>query len=463
MASRVTRAFWGAIVNGPASRGTGFWVFELAISVLLLLPVLPAQSTRSRFDEQVQAYVRNGDFSGSILVAKRGSVVFQRSYGMADYEWGIPNSERTKFHIASVTKTFTAAAVLMLEEHGKLKLSDPLSKYVPDYLNGDRITIEQMLLHTSGLPDYYSLPEYPTKKYQPVTLPQLIAWVKTKPLDFLPGSKSSYSNTGYAILAYIIEQVSGKPYDKFVADEILKPAPMKDTGTFRDESLISNRARGYQPALEDHGLRNAPFYDKTILEGSGSFYSTTGDLRTWCRALEEGRFVDIRKLPHPYAWGPGETRSKHKYIEQSGRAPGFAAHVSLFLNDDLMVIVLGNLEDAAVNTLADDLAAIALGENPEPPALRTRSSVPVSHPEEYAGSYEVNPTFLLDVRAEGAALYLRGTGGDYLPLEPVGRESFFYRQLYVKVDFKRDKAGKIESLLWNGDYPCKKISDKPQP
>jgi CubicO group peptidase (beta-lactamase class C family) len=463
MASRFVGALWGAIVSRPTSCRTGTWVFELIASVLVLAPCLPAQPGRGRFDEQVQAYVRNGDFSGSILVVRHGGVVFQKSYGMADQEWSIANSERTRFHIASVTKTFTAGAVVMLEEQGKLKLSDPLSKYLPDYLNGDRITIEQMLLHTSGLPDYYSLPEYPTRKYQPVTLPALIAWVGTKPLDFLPGSKSSYSNTGYAILAYILEQVSAKPYDRFVADEILKPAGMKDTGTFRDESLIPGRASGYQPALEDHGVRNAPFYDKTILAGSGSLYSTTGDLRTWCRAVSDRRFFDIRKLPHPYGWGARETKSKHRYIEQSGRAPGFAAHVSLFLDDDLTVIVLGNLEDASVNIIADDLAAIALGENPVAPALRARSSAPVAHPEEYAGTYEVSPTLLLDVRTEGAALYLRGTGGDYLPLEPVGRESFFYRQLYVKVDFKRDKAGKIDSLLWNGDYPCRKISDKAQP
>ncbi len=430
--------------------------------VLLFAPSTFAQQSRAKFDDHIQAYVRNGDFSGSALIAKSGHVVFQKSYGMANYEWGIPNSERTKFHIASVTKTFTAAAIVMLEQQGKLKLNDPLSKYVPDYLNGDRITIEQMLSHSSGLPDYYSLPEYPTKKYQRVALPDLIAWVKTKPLDFLPGSKNSYSNTGYGFLAYIIEQVSGKPYDTFIADEILRPTGMKDTGTLRDEVLIPNRADGYQPALGNPGLHNAPFYDKSILTGSGSLYSTTDDLYTWCRAIQSGRFFDIRKLSHPYGWGTRETKSKHKFMEQSGRDPGFASHIAVFPDDDLIVIVLGNLEDAAVNVMADDLAALALGENPPAPAARTRTTAPVSDADDYTGRYEVNPTFFIDVRAEGPELYLRGTGGDYLPLEPTGKASFFYRQLYVKVAFQRDKNGKIERLLWNGDYPCKKVSDKPQ-
>ena len=123
----------------------------------------------------------------------------------------------------------------------------------------------------------------------------MIAWVKTKPLDFLPGSKSSYSNTGYAFLAYIIERVSDKPYEQFLAEEILKPAEMKETGTFRDDAIIPSRATGYQPAFGDHGLRNAPWYDKTILTGSGSLYSTTADLYRWCRLVESNRFFDARR------------------------------------------------------------------------------------------------------------------------------------------------------------------------
>jgi CubicO group peptidase (beta-lactamase class C family) len=450
-------------VSAQGARRGAVQLPTLIVAFLIAACAASAQPNKSRFDEYAEAYVRNGDFSGSILVAKDGHILFHKSYGMANYEWRIPNSDRTKFHIASLTKTFTAAAILRLEQAGKLKLSDPLSKYVPDFLNGDRITIEQMLSHTSGLPDYYSLPEYAAKKSQRVTLPDLVAWVKTKPLDFLPGSKSSYSNTGYGFLAYIIEQVSGKSYDQFITEEILKPAGMKETGAFRDEDLIPNRASGYQPGIADSGLRNAPSYDKTILTGSGSLYSTTDDLYIWARAVQTRRFFDIRKLAYSYGWGARETKSGHKYIEQSGRDPGFASHTSVFPDDDLAVIVLGNLEDAAVNVMADDLAGLALGESPQPPARRAKATAPGQSASEYAGRYEVNPTFLLDVKAEGADLYLRGTGGDYLPLEPIGKESFFYRQLYVKVGFKRDKAGKIETLLWNGDYPCKKVSDKPSP
>jgi len=124
-------------------------------AVLLLLISSIAAQTGAHYDHQIQAYVHNGDFSGSVLVARDGHILFQKSYGMANHEWSIPNSEKTKFHVASVTKTFTAAAILQLERAGKLKLDDPLSKCIPDFLNGERITIEQMLTHTSGLPDFY--------------------------------------------------------------------------------------------------------------------------------------------------------------------------------------------------------------------------------------------------------------------------------------------------------------------
>ena len=184
-------------------------------AVILVLASRLAAQTGARFDRQVQAYVRNGDFSGSVLVARDGHILFEKSYGMANHEWGIANSEKTKFHIASVTKTFTAAAILQLERQGKLKLSDPLSKYVPDFLNGERITIEQMLTHSSGLPDFYSLPEYPRRKYQKVTLADLVAWVKTRPLDFFPAARAATATPATRFWRTSLSKCRGNPTSSF--------------------------------------------------------------------------------------------------------------------------------------------------------------------------------------------------------------------------------------------------------
>lgn len=441
-------------------------LIRLVVLCCLVASAYAYDASPDKFDEYIRAYVRNGDFSGSVLVARDGRVIFRKSYGMANYELSVPNAEKTRFHIGSVSKTFTAAAILLLENQGKLKLSDPLSKWIPDYLNGDKITVEQMLVHRSGLPDFYALPEYPVKKFQHVTLPELVAWVKTKPLDFLPGSESRYSNTGYAFLAYIVEQASGKSYDQFVTEELFSPAGMKDSGTFRDDILIPERAAGYQPWFGEQGLRNVPAYDKTILTGAASLYSTTGDLYLWCRALRGKRFFDLSALSYPYGWRPGEVATpdgkKQKLIEQDGREPGYVAHVVMGLESDLEVVLVGNLEDAAVGPMATGLTAMALGSRAAAPPVRTRAKDPGS-PGDYAGRYEVRPNFLIDVEQDGSDLLLRGTGGDYLPLEPIAKDAFFYRQFYLTVRFKRNAAGKVDQLLWQGDYPCKKVADKPGP
>jgi hypothetical protein len=210
-------------------------------------------------------------------------------------------------------------------------------------------------------------------------------------------------------------------------------------------------------------MRNAPAYDKSILIGAGSLYSTTGDLYAWCRALQEKKFFDLNK--YPYGWGQREAGvpggKKRTVVEQDGRDPGFVSHVAMYPEDHLVVIVLGNLEDGAVNPIAGDLAALAFGEAVTSPAARGKARLPKSS-EEYAGRYEVRPDFLIDVKEEGQDLFLRGTGGDYLPLEAVGKDAFFYRQFYMTVHFQRNKAGKVDQLLWKGDYPCKKVAEKPQ-
>ncbi|HSS44730.1 MAG TPA: serine hydrolase domain-containing protein, partial [Thermoanaerobaculia bacterium] len=182
-----------------------------AAMLLGLLAAGPSQPTPapSAFDEFVKPYVAMGDFSGAILVVRQGKVLFRHDYGQLDHELNVPHSRRSRFHIASLSKTFTAAAVLLLEKDGKLALMDRLSKYVPNYPDAEKIALFQLLGHSSGVPDYYSLPEYPELRRSPVTLERLISIVKTKPLDFAPGTQSLYSNTGYALLAYVIERVSG--------------------------------------------------------------------------------------------------------------------------------------------------------------------------------------------------------------------------------------------------------------
>jgi CubicO group peptidase (beta-lactamase class C family) len=432
-----------------------------------------------QIDRFVQPYLQMGDFSGCILVARYARILARKCYGGANYELRVVNTMTTRFHIASVTKCFTAAAIVILEQQGKLHISDSLSRYIPNFPSGDKITIRDLLEHTSGIPSYYDIPEYEAIKNKPIHFDDLIAIMRKQPLQFAPGTKSSYSDTGYALLAYIIEQVSGEPYEEFLSREIFTPFGMKHTGTFSDTTLIPERASGYQPWVSDMsgdlpnrqlpspisrlGLRNAPAYDKTIITGSGSLYSTIDDLYLFYQGIQSKRLFDMSTLEYPYGWGVREFHGR-KFLEQNGRDPGYVARIAAFTDYNVVVIVLSNVEVGADAPIAAGLETIAFGgETPLPPPPHISTPVTAAALKIYEGRYQIAPNSFMDVRVAGDHLFLRGPGGSYLPLEPTGRDAFFYRQLYVSMTFLRDQDGRVESLLWGGDFPCKKISSQPMP
>ncbi|HLX85822.1 MAG TPA: serine hydrolase domain-containing protein [Terriglobales bacterium] len=170
----------------------------------------------TRIRAYLAPFAATGNLTGTVLVARNGQTIFEQSYGMANYEWQIPNSAKTRFHLASVSKPFTAAAILQLQEQGRLHVSDPISRYLPDYPQGDRISLDNLLTHTSGIPDINDLEDYDTFARSPHTLDQLVAKFASLPLDFQPGSQSRYSNSNYNLLAMIIERVSGQSYADYL-------------------------------------------------------------------------------------------------------------------------------------------------------------------------------------------------------------------------------------------------------
>ncbi len=425
-------------------------------------------------DKFIQPYLQMGDFSGCVLVAKYAKVLARRCYGGANYELRVVNTPTSRFHIASLTKSFTAAAILILAQQGKLHLGDPLSRYIPNFPSGDKITIRNLLDHTSGIPSYYAIPEYDAIKFKPVHYDELIAIMRKQPLEFEPGTKSSYSDTGYVLLAYIIEKASGEPYEQFVAQEIFVPFGMKHSGTFSDTDLIPERATGYQPWIADQPsgqpespinrirLRIAPYYDKTIITGSGSLYSTIDDLYLFYQGIQSKRLFDIESFELPYGWGVREFQGR-KFFEQSGRDPGYVARMAAFFDYNVVVIVLSNVEVGADAPIAEGLETIAFGNEPLSPAMRPIRQEAAASLKQFEGRYQIAPNSMMDVKVAGDHLFLRGPGGNYLPLEPQGHDTFFYRQLYSSVTFQRDPDGRIIALLWSGSIPCKKISGPPMP
>lgn len=439
-------------------------VLVLAAASLVLLTVrCAAQAGQSppRWKDAVAAYVtpytKMNDFSGTVLILREGRDSVVAGFGFADRARGIPNGPDTRFGIGSLTKTFTAAAIAILHERGLLSLDDTLGKFIPGFPHGGAITIRHLLAHASGVPDYHSLPDYPARRARPTTLADFTQWIGTKPLDFRPGEKDSYSSSGYALLAYVIERVSGLGYAEFLRRNVFEPVGMTNTGDLSDGQPVAGLAMGYDPGFPPAGVEPPPQMSATWLEGSGSIYSTVGDLLRWARAVRGDRLFRLGALDYPYGWGK-RTWLKREVIEQDGRiALGYASHISVYPKDSVIVVILGNIQSAVTDRMRTDLAAIAFGEPYQVPEVRSSGNPAPTLLRQYAGRYEVGPAFVMTVRADGRRLSLAGPEGDFLPLDPESDSTFFFRALYVPIRFERDARGKVIDLNWGGQFTCRRI------
>jgi D-alanyl-D-alanine carboxypeptidase len=419
--------------------------------------ILPAGPLARRVDAYMEPLVRMNDFSGAVLVARRGKIMARRAYGLASVEQRVPATPTTAFGIGSVTKTFTAAAIELLAERGRLSLADPLSKFFPGFPRGNDISLAQILAHTSGIPDYYDLPEYAARRFEPMPAAAFAALVAGKPLESQPGTSSHYSNSGYRLLASVVEQASGLPYAEFLRTEFFAPLGMKDTGNLSDRILVPGLAQGYDPGFPPERLQHAAPVSATWLEGNGSLYSTVDDLLRWANAVRAERFVHASRLPYPYGWGQRE-RFGRDAIEQTGRVPiGYVSYLAIYPGEDLEVVVLGNVQAAVTERIGVDLAAITLGAPVSP--VTTRPLAPMSRDStelaQFAGRYEIAPGFVLTVIAGPRGLSLAGPDGAFLPLDATSPPRFFFRPLYVDVTFERDAAGRVVSLDWGGQAKAK--------
>jgi len=320
-------------------------------------------------EHAVQALVSQGHFMGAVLVAKNGKVLLDRGYGSANLELKVPDTPTTKFRLGSVTKQFTAASILLLQERGQLKVTDPVSKYLPDAPAAwSQITIFNLLTHTSGIPTYSEFPDFNATKAVAATPGQLVARFRDKPLEFQPGSDWKYSNSGYALLGYLIEKISTEAYGKFVQDNIFAPLGMKDSGYDSNADIIYGRAEGYTPGPNGSAI-NAEYIDMSVPYAAGGLYSTVEDLLRWEQGLYGGKLlsaVSLQQMTTPfmneYALGLSVHNAPNgeKIITHGGGIYGFNSQLTYVPADKLAVIVLGNLNGPAARLIAGQLTDIAL-------------------------------------------------------------------------------------------------------
>lgn len=425
----------------------------------------------ARLDQIVQSYVTEHKFMGTVLVARGDQTIFNRAYGSANLEWDVPNTIATKFRLGSVTKQFTAASILLLEERGKLSVNDPVKKYMSDAPAAwDKVTIFHLLTHTSGVADFTRFPDYPKIEPFASTPAKLVALFRDKPLDFEPGEKWSYDNSGYVLLTYLIEKITGDSYEKFVRENIFAPLGMADTGYDSNSAIIPRRASGYSPGRG--GVENAGFIHMTIPQGAGALYSTTGDLLKWEQGLFGGKVLkapSLEKMITPfknnYAFGLMiETAGGHKKISHGGGIEGFNTELTYYPDDKLTVVALANLNGPAAGDIAGKLAALARGETVTLPGERKEITLDSKALSRYAGAYQMpdgGPVML--VALDGNQLTGKLGGQPALPIFPQSETMFFLKVVDAQIEFpKDDGSGRASQLILHQggrDMTAKRLDD----
>src|SRR5205809_1897465 len=378
--------------------------FILAVCLSYFALSLRADALRDRIDAYVRRYADSDFFSGVVRVTKGDRIIYENAFGYADRAWQVPNSLQTRFQIASLSKPMTAAAILVLGEERKLSLEDKLSKFLPDFPNGDKITIEELLTHYSGLGDASAGPDYNEWSRFPQTTASLVERAKKKSPESEPGTHYFYSNSNYHILAFIIEKQSGQSYGEFLAKEIFQPSGMNNTAhQGNDGAVVENLVRGYNPAGAA-GFENAPYLDWTSKTGNGSIYSSADDLLRFHRALQDGKLLKPETLRASYGFDRKDRnvgmfwfrrqRFGHRSVFVNGSSPGFKAHFERFIDDDAAVIVLSNLYLASPSIIAEDLGAI-LFDQPVTRQVPRLVQLSADDSRKFAGSFRFGPDYFL--------------------------------------------------------------------
>jgi len=429
---------------------------------------IKGEDIKNKVDQYIKAYVKMNQFSGSILIARNGNIIINKGYGMANWEYDIPNTPETKFRIASLTKQFTAMAVLMLEGKGLLDLNDPLTKYIPDYPSGDKIKILHLLTHTSGIPDHTEFPDFNKERrvYQ-YDIIKTIETFKNKPLEFSPGEKFKYSNSGYILLGYITEKITKMSYEEYIDQNIFKPLKMYHSGFEKPDKIIKNRANGY--TVKNNEIVNAKYRIMANAHASGALYSTTEDLYLWDRALYTEKLIkkaSLEKMFTPfkdkygYGWGIVDVFNR-KMVGHNGETEGFRANISRFINDDACIIILSNLDKTPVGRISIDLAAILFGEKYEIPKIKKIVNVDPNILIDYVGKYELKPNFYLIITKENTHLYCQPTGQKKLEIYPESATRFFIKEVVgAHITFIRNENKIVEKLILHQggrDISAKKI------
>jgi len=449
--------------------GKSFWLFIISV---LLLKNSYAQNNQNteiagRLDSLIAQRYANVSPGCVILVVKKRDTVYRKAFGIANIELNVPMKPEMVFRIGSVTKQYTAIAILQLIEQGKLSLQDSIQKFIKEFPNkSGKITIENMLTHTSGIPDYEAL-NFPIPNAIRIDFraKQIIDSLVKLPLDFAPGSKYHYSNSNYFLLACIIEQVSGKSYKDYLIENIFRPAGLSDTYYDSPTEIIPNRINGYSKTGSKY--HNADYISMSQVFGAGALLSNVDDMYKWHQALyhyiliKKGtlekaftpfRLSDGTVSEYGYGWFM-KKRNETQSIEHSGGIDGFQSDEIYFPQEDIFIAALYNSlneggTDVSFMALDNDIATLCMGQS-----LDKELHIDTSLLKQYAGVYESDPQHPAEITLENGQLQMEAKGGG-LPKSPLFAKTdklFYLKVIKAEIEFVKEGNKVIELIVhFNG-------------
>ncbi len=410
----------------------------------------------AEFDKMLSEQFKTNEPGATALVSRNGQVIYKKAFGMANMELNVPMQADHVFRIGSITKQFTAVAILQLMEQGKLNLQDEITRFIPDYpTQGFKITIEHLLTHTSGIRSFTAMDDYMERMTLDLKPTEIIDHFKNEPMEFAPGTKWNYSNSNYFLLGYIIEIITAKTYAEYLEENFFKPLGMTNSFYGSDSEIIKNRADGYR--ADAHGFMNARPLSMTQPYAAGSIQSTVEDLFKWNQALHAGKLLkkenldkaftkykltDGTETAYGYGWFLKNIRESPT-AEHGGGINGFRTMAIYLPAEDVFVTVFSNCDCNSPGDMASRLAALAIGKPYEYKEIPVKNAVLKG----YEGVYENEKGEQRIITVSENQLYSqRGKNPKYI-LKAYQADKFFFEDGMVTIEFSRNKKGKIEKLV----------------
>lgn len=436
-------------------------LLQLPASVVHAAPVAASvdQALAAKIDALIAPHYEASAPGATVIVTKDGKTVLRKAYGMADVGAKKPMQPETSLRLGSITKQFTAVAILMLADEGKLSLSDPITKFLPDYpMQGKTITIEHLLTHTSGIVSYTSKPDFRALMNKDLTPTQMIDTFKNDKLEFDPGTKMAYNNSGYFLLGAIIEKISGKSYADYMAERIFVPLGMTQTAYEGKERTPTTRALGH--SKKEKGFEPSAPLSMALPYAAGALVSTVDDLARWDAAITEGKLLkpaswkqaftsyktsDGKPTNYAYGWGVGKVREV-PMVSHGGGINGFSTYALRIPEHKVFVAVLTNLDGgmAPPGMVATKAAAAAIGKPfPEYKAI----ALDAAAMDAYVGTYKIDDKTQRTVRREKDQLIMQRSGRPPVQLQAFAPDSFFFKDSLSTFTFSRNAKGEVTEIV----------------